>query len=45
VGLPFSATGPVTYAIDTKRILSPTPSTPIGAVDGVGDRSSILSLA
>jgi hypothetical protein len=36
---------PVTHAIDPKRFLSPTPSTPIGAVDGVVDRSPILSMA
>jgi hypothetical protein len=35
----------VGYAIDSKRRLSATPSTSIGAVDGVADRSWILSLA
>jgi hypothetical protein len=35
----------VTYATDTKRDLSPTPQTPIGAVNGVADRSRNLSLA
>jgi hypothetical protein len=36
-------TRPVADAIDTKRHLSATPSTPIGDVDGVADRSAILS--
>jgi len=36
---------PVAYAIDPRRDLSPTPQTPIGAVAGVGDRYSNLSLA
>jgi hypothetical protein len=36
---------PVGYAIDPKRFLSPTPATPIEAVDGVGDRHPILSMA
>jgi hypothetical protein len=31
-------TRPVTYASDPKRLLSPTPSTPIGAVAGATDR-------
>jgi hypothetical protein len=35
----------VGYASDTKRHLSPTPSTPIGHVGGAGDRSTILSVA
>ena len=35
---------PVAYAIDPKRDLSPTPPTPIDAVDGVGDRVSNLSM-
>jgi putative ABC transport system permease protein len=30
--------GPVSYASDTKRLLSPTPATPLGAVDGVALR-------
>jgi hypothetical protein len=34
-GQPF---GPVGYASDPKRLLSATPSTPIGYVDGVTDR-------
>jgi len=37
--------GPVGYAIDPKRLLSPTPSTPIDDVDGVGDRFGFLSVA
>jgi hypothetical protein len=36
---------PVTYAIDPKRSLSPTPSTPIGDVGGVADRIPNLSVA
>jgi enterochelin esterase-like enzyme len=36
---------PVSYAIDLERDLSPTPSTPIEAVGGVGDRTRILSVA
>jgi hypothetical protein len=36
---------PVGDATDTKRSLSATPSTPIGAVDGVGDRSQNRSMA
>jgi hypothetical protein len=36
---------PVGYANDTKPNLSATPATPIGAVDGVGDRSQNLSMA
>jgi hypothetical protein len=36
---------PVTNATDTKRDQSATPETPIGAVDGVADRSRKLSLA
>jgi hypothetical protein len=31
---------PVGYASDPKRLLSATPATLIGAVDGVGDRIS-----
>jgi hypothetical protein len=33
------------YAIDPERHLSPTPATRIDDVDGVGDRSGILSMA
>src|SRR6202041_2035063 len=36
---------PVSYARDPERHLSPTPATPIGAVDGVGDRTGNLSMA
>jgi hypothetical protein len=36
---------PVAYASDTKPHLSPTPSTPIGDVGGVADRSPFLSVA
>jgi hypothetical protein len=36
---------PVGYAIDPNRVMSATPSTPIGAVNGVGDRLAILSVA
>jgi hypothetical protein len=36
---------PVGYASDSKGDLSSTPATPIGVVDGVGDRWRILSLA
>jgi hypothetical protein len=35
----------VGYASDPKPELSATPATPIGDVDGVGDRSTILSMA
>jgi len=35
----------VGYANDLKPRLSPTPATPIGAVDGVGDRSEFMSMA
>jgi hypothetical protein len=35
----------VTDAIDPKRHLSPTPSTPIGDVAGVADSHPFLSLA
>jgi hypothetical protein len=41
---PLPAPAPVSYATDTKRDLSTTPATPIGDVDGVGDRSSNLSM-
>jgi hypothetical protein len=37
--------GPVGYASDPKAYLSATPATPIGAVDGVGDRMWNLSMA
>ena len=40
---PRSALEPVAYAIDRHRDLSPTPSTPIGDVNGVVDSSAILS--
>jgi len=36
---------PVGYAIDLRRCLSATPSTPIDAVDGIVDRSAFLSAA
>ena len=36
---------PVDGVVDTKRPLSATPSTPLGAVAGVVDRSPILSVA
>jgi hypothetical protein len=36
---------PVGYAIDPDPVMSATPSTPIGAVNGVGDRLAILSVA
>ena len=36
---------PVGYAIDPKRVLSSTPSTPIEPVGGVGDRFFVLSVA
>jgi hypothetical protein len=35
----------VAYANDPKRDLSATPLTPLGDVDGVADRSRILSMA
>jgi hypothetical protein len=41
LGLP----GHVIYAIDPKRILSAAPLTPIGGVDGVGDRVGFMSMA
>jgi hypothetical protein len=41
----LSAAEAVGYAIDPKRHLSATPATPIEAVDGVGDRSTFLSMA
>jgi hypothetical protein len=34
----------VGYANDLKPHLSSTPATPIGAVDGVGDRSEFMSM-
>jgi hypothetical protein len=37
--------GAVGYAIDPKRVLSATPSTPIEAVGGVGDRCSGRSVS
>src|SRR5580692_8395821 len=37
------ACGPVGYATDRTVVLSATPSTPVGAVDGVGDRLLVLS--
>ena len=43
--LTTNASPPVAYAIDPKRDLSPTPLTPIGDVDGTGDRFTVLSLA
>jgi hypothetical protein len=36
---------PVAYATDLKRHLSPTPTTPIGAVNGVADMIETLSMA
>ena len=42
---PRVTTEPVADAIDPGRNLSATPSTPIGDVAGVGDRSGNLSLA
>ena len=36
---------PVAYAIDLPRNLSPTPSTPLGAVDGVADMVPVMSMA
>jgi len=42
---PSTRTRPVGYASDTKRLLSATPETPIGDVDGTVDRFSVLSLA
>jgi hypothetical protein len=44
-GAPHVPAGPVGYAIDRKRIMSATPSTPIGDVAGVGDMNLNLSLA
>jgi hypothetical protein len=38
-------TSPVGYAVDIERVLSAAPGTPIGAVDGVGDRRRDLSVA
>jgi len=35
----------VADASDPKRRLSPTPATPIGRVNGVADRTLIMSLA
>jgi hypothetical protein len=36
---------PVGYAIDLSRNLSATPSTPVGAVDGVADMVPVMSMA
>jgi hypothetical protein len=42
---PHPTVGRVSYASDPRRDLSATPATPIGDVDGVGDRPTTLSMA
>jgi hypothetical protein len=44
-GYPALCGEPVSYAIDLVKVLSATPSTPLGAVDGVGDRIANQSMA